>query len=66
METPLMYETPMLEMYGSFRELTMTGNTAKKAGVNDLASVLNSQQSQTDNIGCNPLAKPGSHAGCFS
>lgn len=64
-----MYETPMLERYGSFRDLTMkggNGNSAKKAGVNDLASVLNSPNSQSPNIGCNPMAQPWSHAGCPS
>ena len=62
-----MYETPMLEMYGWLSDLSMSGNTAKKAGVNDLASVLNSQNSQSDNDGCNPRSRPWSHAGnCLS
>ena len=65
-EAPIMYETPLLERYGSFRELTMKGNTAKRSGVNDLASVLNTQQSNSPNDGCNPQAMPWSHAGCFS
>jgi hypothetical protein len=60
-----MYETPLLERYGTFRELTL-GNTAKRDGVNDLASVLNSQNSASDNDGCNPKAQPWSHAGCPS
>ena len=62
-----MYETPMLERYGSFRDLTMSGNTAKKAGINDLASVLNTQQSDSANDGCNPRSRPWSHSGnCLS
>lgn len=62
-----MYETPMLERYGSFRDLTMKGNTAKKEGINDLASVLNSPNSNSANDGCNPRARPWSHAGnCLS
>ena len=62
-----MYETPMLELYGTFRDLTTEGNSAKRLGVNDLASVLNSQNSASDNDGCNPRAQDHSHAGgCMS
>jgi hypothetical protein len=62
-----MYETPMLEQYGTFRELTATGNTAKRLGVNDLASVLNQQsEGESDNTGCNPQSQPWSYAGCMS
>ena len=68
-----MYERPLLERYGTFRELTMAGgggggngNSAKRLGVNDVASVLNSMNSNSPNVGCNPMAQPHSAAGCAS
>lgn len=64
-----MYETPQLERYGTFRELTAagdSGNSAKRLGVNDVASVLNSLNSSSPNVGCNPRAQPHSAAGCSS
>lgn len=66
-----MYETPLLERYGAFRELTAaaggtSGNSAKRLGVNDVASVLNSLNSSSPNVGCNPRAQPHSAAGCSS
>ncbi len=69
-----MYERPRLERYGTFRELTAAaggsggnaGNSAKRLGVNDVASVLNSMNSNSPNVGCNPMAQPHSAAGCAS
>jgi hypothetical protein len=62
-----MYQTPVLEQYGTFRELTADGNSAKRIGLNDLATVLNAQsEGDSDNVGCNPRAQPFSHAGCMS
>lgn len=61
-----MYETPTLEQYGTFRELT-AGNTAKRIGINDLATVLNQQsEGESDNVGCNPESTTWSSAGCMS
>jgi len=59
-----MYDTPMLETYGTFRELTAgwpPGN-AKRPSVNDIATVFG----QADNDGCNLHAQPSppTHAGC--
>lgn len=58
------YATPVLERFGTFRELTLGPNTAKKLGLNDLATVLNSDsEGDSDNTGCNPRAQNHSHAG---
>lgn len=66
-----MYETPRLERFGTFRDLTeaggpggSNGNSAKKVGLNDLATVLNpNSNGNSPNTGCNPRARPWSHAG---
>jgi len=48
-----MYETPSLERYGTFRELTRIG----KNGIMDPASIFNSD-STTNNDGCNTEGSP--------
>jgi hypothetical protein len=59
-----MYDTPMLERYGTLRELTAGHplDNAKRPLVNDLATVYG----PGDNVGCNIHAQPWSHAGCPS
>jgi len=59
-----MYVAPVLEKYGTLRDLTAghpAGN-AKRPSVNDLAAVYG----PGDNIGCNLNAQPWSSAGCPS
>lgn len=57
-----MYDAPVLERFGTFRELTAghPSDNAKRTGPNDLATVFG----PGGNIGCNPHAQPWSHAGC--
>jgi len=54
------FESPELEDYGSFRDLTLRGPGGGKAyGLNDLASVFNQQ-----NMGCNSTSPSTTPAGC--
>lgn len=58
-----MYDTPVLERYGTLRDLTAQNyppNSAKRPSVNDLATVFG----PGGNDGCNLHAQPHSHAGC--
>lgn len=59
-----MYETPVLEHYGTLRELTggWPEDNAKRPSVDDLATVYG----QGGNDGCNLHAQPSppTHAGC--
>lgn len=59
-----MYSAPVLESYGTFRDLTADwpDNNAKRPSVNDLATVFG----QGGNDGCNLHAQPSppTHAGC--
>jgi hypothetical protein len=60
-----MYSAPVLEKFGTFRELTAQNyppDSAKRPAVNDLATVFG----PGGNIGCNLHAQPWSHAGCPS
>lgn len=66
-----MYDAPVLERYGTFRDLTAgdgsNGNhpldNAKRPDANDLATVYG----PGGNTGCNLHAQPWSHAGnCIS
>jgi hypothetical protein len=59
-----MYHTPVLERYGTLRDLTADppDDNAKRPEVDDLAAVFG----QGGNDGCNLDAQPHSHAGCPS
>lgn len=58
-----MYHTPVLERYGTLRELTADpSDNAKRPDVNDLATVF----AEDENDGCNPNAQPGASAACVS
>jgi hypothetical protein len=61
-----MYAAPMLERYGTLRDLTAgdSDTNAKRPLVNDLATVFG----PGENIGCNLNAQPSppTHAGCPS
>jgi hypothetical protein len=54
-----MYHTPVLERYGTLRELT---SDAKRPELDDLATVFG----QGENDGCNLDAEGGSSAACTS
>ncbi|HEX6964406.1 MAG TPA: lasso RiPP family leader peptide-containing protein [Gemmatimonadaceae bacterium] len=56
-----MYETPVLERYGTFRELTKIGKT----GMMDQASVMNSDNT-TNNDGCHGWTPTPSMTECYS
>lgn len=58
-----MYHAPVLEKYGTLREMTAQNyppDSAKRPAVNDLATVFG----PGGNVGCNLHAQPWSHAGC--
>jgi hypothetical protein len=58
-----MYDAPLLERYGTLRELTAhSDDNAKRPSVNDIATVFG----QGGNDGCNLHAQPSppTHAGC--
>jgi hypothetical protein len=65
-----MYVAPVLEKYGTLRDLTAGGghgptihtDNGKRPLVNDLATVYG----PGGNVGCNIHAQPWSHAGCPS
>jgi hypothetical protein len=61
-----MYQTPVLERYGTLRDLTaqFLGDNAKRPSIDDLATVNGGNPGGND--GCNLHAQPWSHAGCPS